>query len=100
MNKLEILECRLRNIRPRGTINIFIESWRDVKRLKKHIEKCGTLDIYNRNYWAMTDKITIDLEIGEIRKSKKMKDRELMSKYEVKYELRKEYQIIFTDSSK
>lgn len=56
-----------RHIRPAGTINIFIESWRDTRSYKKQIEKCGALDIYGGEYWAMINAIMIDLGIGELR---------------------------------
>lgn len=46
-----MLECRYRNVRPRGTINVFVESWRDTKKNKKEIEMCGKMDIYENEYW-------------------------------------------------
>lgn len=100
MNRLEIIDCRYRHVRPAGTINIFIESWRDSRSYKKQIEKCGMIDIYGGNYWAMTNVTMVDLEIGEVRKNKKMKDEELMDKYREKYKLEDTNQIIFTDGSR
>lgn len=41
----------------------------------------------------------VDIEIGEIRKNKKMNDVELMEKYRKEYNLEEDYQIIFTDGS-
>lgn len=48
----------------------------------------------------MTNVTMVDLEIGEVRKNKKMKDEELMDKYREKYKLEDTYQIIFTDGSR
>lgn len=69
------------------------------KKNKKDIEICGKMDIYENEYWAITDKITVDIEIGEMRKNLQMRDDELMEKFRSKYELEQECQIIFTDGS-
>lgn len=49
--------------------------------------------------WTVTDKI-IDIEIGEVRKNKYIKDDELMERFRKKYEIKQDYQIIFRDQCK
>lgn len=44
------------------------------------------MDIYENEYWAVTDKITVDIEIGEMRKNLQMRDDELIEKFRSKYE--------------
>lgn len=99
INRLEMLDGRFRHVRSAGNINVFIESWRDTRCYKKQIDKCGTLDVYGGKYWAMTNAVTVDMDIGEERKTVNLKDSELMNRYREKYMLEEDYQIIFTDGS-
>lgn len=42
-------------------------------------------------------KVMVELEIGEVRKNCKIKNSELMARYQKKYKLEQRYQIIFTN---
>lgn len=50
MNRLVILEDRYRFVNPRGKINIFTKSWKDLKKYKAKIERIVRYEIYNNNY--------------------------------------------------
>ncbi|XP_036138908.1 uncharacterized protein LOC118644438 [Monomorium pharaonis] len=100
MNRLEIIESRERFTRPRGRQDVLISSWRDFNKYRREIEWIGKYEIYCTKYEALTSKINIEIEIGKQRKDNKITDKELVEKYECKYELEKDYEIIYTDGSK
>lgn len=99
MNKLNIVEARNRFRHWKGYVNLFIESWRGVNRFKNDIEPKLGYGIYNSNYRVLTDNISVDIEIGKVRQQCEMEDGELIRKFEEKYQLRKDCEVIYTDGS-
>lgn len=99
MNRWTILECRYRFTRPSGRINVMLESWRDIRKYKDEMDTSGKIGIYNNNYWILTKKLDIEIEIGRERKEKVIKDEELLRKFQVKYDLEDNYAITYTNGS-
>lgn len=98
MNRLTVLDCRHRFTRPRGSINVMIELWRSVKKYIEEMEKFEKCETYN--YWDLTNRIEIEIDIGQDRKEKKINDAILLEKYRDKYNSEKDYKVVYTDGSK
>lgn len=57
MNRLVQLDWQQRYINPTGSINVFIESWRDIKSIAKETERIGEKGIFGSTYESQTNKI-------------------------------------------
>lgn len=100
MNRLNQLDGQQRFVNPTGSINVFLESWRDVKKLIKDTEIIENRGIFDSTYESQTNFINIELDIGEKRKVENISNYELINMYKTKYELTKDCKIIYTDGSK
>lgn len=72
----------------------------EIQKNKKEIEIGKDFEIWGKNFWDLTDKISIDLEIGKERQQEKFLDATLVQKFIDKYELDKETQVVYIDASK
>lgn len=84
---------------PRGNRMVINEAWRKVRKDREIVKRHNGYDIYNEDYWRLTERIKVELSIGEKRRKGIIND-EMLEKIIKRYEMEKEKIIFFTEGSK
>lgn len=100
IEKLTQVSGRHRFKNKRKGLEILIKSWKEIYKKRENMKHNKNLEIYNIDYWTLTDKLMIDINIGRERKKYACKDIELYGKLIEKYDLERDINIIFTDEYK
>lgn len=101
MNRMIVVSNKNRQRNPKGSFFLMRDSWFDFRKDRDQSERNKKPLIYEKDYWACTNKVLVDIEIGKERiGNRDMEDGELLDKYIEKYELSEDCVIVYTDGSK
>lgn len=80
--------------------SIITEAWTEMENVKNQIRKGPRFEIYESDYWTITNNINTDVETGQYRQMKIIKDDEIWTKIKSEHNLQGENITIYTDGSK
>lgn len=78
--KMERHEMMERLKTPRGNRMVINEAWRKVRKDREIVKGHNGYDIYNEDYWRLTERIKVELSIGEERRKGITNDEEMLEK--------------------
>ncbi|XP_036147710.1 uncharacterized protein LOC118647270 [Monomorium pharaonis] len=95
-------ELRQKTNTPWKKDSILVEAWNRVKKDAEILGKNVRNELYQMNYWDLTNKVNIEMDIGEkYKEKKKVNDQEIIQEIQNKHGLKEKDTIrIFTDGSK
>lgn len=80
VRKLKRLELISRMGKPRDRGLVICETWRRVRKDRGLIERKEGYELYQENFWNMTNEVEVEIGIGEEKKREEIGDREMIAK--------------------
>lgn len=78
--------------------NIIVNAWETERKYKKYIEfKVNKYEIFNINFWAITNETDIDFDIVNRKNKWKIKNNQLIEEVKIKNNLEENLTVMYTD---